>query len=530
MAITTTTGYRVGKQPLAQSFFVDEPRGIYCTKIDLFFQKADENAPVQIQIRPMVNGFPSSTRIIPGSIKSLPGSTFTSGASVSADATTATSFEFSEPVYLQGNTDYALVVIADSKDYEIFIAEINQFVVGSTEKRVNSQPTLGSLFYSQNGSTFTPAQNQDLTFKLYKAKFKHRNAIVSLHNAKVPKQLLRNNPIVTIKNSAVVKVVHPNHGMQVGQPVTLSGVDSNGVGGIFASTLNKKYNLTAVDHTGYQFNADSSADSDAIGGGSLVQSTKNIQYNTIYPNFATIIPQSQQIDAAIKTTTGKSYAGSETAFQKSSDFLTVKLNQNNTDNVLRLVAHDSAETSELGAGVKSLDMELELLNADSNAAPMIDLQRSSVALISNVIDKQSSVVASGFNVPLTDTFVDETSATAGSSAAKHLTRVISLEEEAVGLKVLLSANRPETTDFQVYFRTATADQNIRDVDFTLAPQETTVQSNDNESVFSEYSYLIGGTGGDLTAFIKFQLKIVMRSTNQAQVPKISDLRVIALST
>ena len=53
----TTTGYKVGKQPIAQSFYVDEPRGIYCTKFDLFFKTADENAPVQIQIRPMVNDF-----------------------------------------------------------------------------------------------------------------------------------------------------------------------------------------------------------------------------------------------------------------------------------------------------------------------------------------------------------------------------------------------------------------------------------------------------------------------------------------
>ena len=133
------------------------------------------------------------------------------------------------------------MVITDSKDYEIFVAEINEFVVGSTEKRVNKQPTLGSLFYSQNGATFTPAQNQDLTFKLYKAKFKHNTATVSLHNAPLPKELLRKDPIVTIKNSQVVKVFHPNHGMQVGQPIVLSGVDSGGVGGILASTLNKRY-------------------------------------------------------------------------------------------------------------------------------------------------------------------------------------------------------------------------------------------------------------------------------------------------
>jgi len=181
----TSTGYRVGKQPIAQSFYIDEPAGIYCTKVDLFFKAADENAPIQVQIRPMINGFPSSNTIIPGTIKSLPGSTFSSGASISADATTATTFEFDEPTYLKGLNEYALVVIADSKDYEIYIAEINDFVVGSTEKRVNKQPVLGSLFYSQNGSTFTPSQNQDLTFKIYQAKFKHSTATIALHNAPV---------------------------------------------------------------------------------------------------------------------------------------------------------------------------------------------------------------------------------------------------------------------------------------------------------------------------------------------------------
>tara|TARA_B100001248_G_C27397174_1_gene466413 strand:+ start:6 stop:1598 length:1593 start_codon:yes stop_codon:yes gene_type:complete len=526
----TTTGYKVGKQPIAQSFYVDEPRGIYCTKFDLFFKTADENAPVQIQIRPMINGFPSSTRIIPGSIKSLPGSTFTGGASISADASVATTFEFDEPIFLKGLIDYALVVITDSKDYEIFIAEINEFVVGSTEKRVNKQPTLGSLFYSQNGATFTPAQNQDLTFKLYKAKFKHNTATVSLHNASLPKDLLRKDPIVTIKNSQVVKVFHPNHGMQVGQPVVLSGVDSGGVGGILASTLNKRYNVTAIDHGGYQFTADSSADSDAIGGGSLVQSTKNILYDTIYPSFATIVNEHQILNARVKTITGKSYAGTETAFQKDTSFRSIQLNENNTDTILRMVAHDSAETSELGAGVKSLDMQIEMKGADSNSAPMIDLQRSSVGLISNIIDRQydSSTSSPGFfNAPLV--FRDETDPRSGTSAAKHLTRKITLGEESVGLKVLLTANRPNATDFQVFFRTCAEGEVLEDKNFILAEQENTIASNDNLLDKSAYTYLIGGQGGDLLAFTQFQLKIVFRSVNQALVPRISDLRVIALS-
>ena len=121
-------GYKVGKQPIAQSFFISEPTGIYCTKFDLFLSKADENASIQIEVRPMINGFPSSSDVLPGSIKSLPGSTFTGGSNLSNDATVAVSFELDEPLFLKGQTDYALVVTADSKDYEIFIAQINDFV------------------------------------------------------------------------------------------------------------------------------------------------------------------------------------------------------------------------------------------------------------------------------------------------------------------------------------------------------------------------------------------------------------------
>ena len=527
MAVTTT-GYKIGKQPIAQSFYVDEPAGIYCTKIDLFLKLADESAPIQVQIRPMINGFPSSSRIIPGSVKSLPGSTFSGGASVSSDATTATTFEFDEPIFLKGLLDYALVVVADSKDYEIYIAEINEFVVGSTEKRINKQPTLGSLFYSQNGSTFTPAQNQDLTFKLYQAKFKHSTATISLKNASLPKQTLTNNPLITTKNSQTVRVFHPNHGMQVGQPIVLSGVDSNGVGGIFASTLNKRYNVVSADHTGYTFTADSSADSDATGGGSLVQSTKNILYDTIYPNFASIVPQGQDLRASIKTTSGKSYAGTETAFQKETSFKTVKLNENNTGGTLRLVAHDSAETSELGAGVKSLDMELKIFNADSNVAPMIDLQRSSVGLISNIIDKQASSITTGFNVPIN--FEDELEPTGGSSAAKHLTKAITLANSEVGLKILIGANIPTACDIQVFIRTCLTSENIRQQSFLLISPEEDVGKSDNPFDFRQHTFLAGGLGGDIVEFEKFQIKIVMRSTNQAEVPIISQLRAIALST
>ena len=70
MAVTSL-GYQLNKQPIAQSFYINAQTGIYCTKVDLFFSKKDAALPIQIQIRPMVQGFPSASKIIPGTIKQI---------------------------------------------------------------------------------------------------------------------------------------------------------------------------------------------------------------------------------------------------------------------------------------------------------------------------------------------------------------------------------------------------------------------------------------------------------------------------
>ena len=521
----TSKGYQLNKQPIAQSFYINALSGIYCTKVDLFFAAKDAALPVQIQIRPMINGFPSSTKIIPGTIKVLPAGSI--NVDTSGPALTATSFEFDEPVFLQGQQDYALVVIADSKDYEIYIAEINDFLFGSTERRVQKQPDLGSLFYSQNGVTWTPAQNQDLSFVIHQAKFKHTSATMMLKNASLPKAKLKTDPFTVVSGDATVTARHIGHGLQIGNAIEISGVDSAGVGGIAASNINGRRTITAVDFTGYRFEAGAAADSDAIAGGANVLATKNIPYSIIYPHVTKVEPINTSIGASIQATTGKSFAGTETSFQKQTSFQSVNLNENNIALEPYLVAFDSAETAELGAGNKSLDMRILMRSEDSDVSPMIDLQRVSASLIDNVIDKQSSGATSGFNVPLT--FINETSASGGSAAAKHITRPITLENDAVGLNVLLSANRPNQTDFELYFRTATSDEILSDKSYTLKGPETTLPTDENQNIYREYRYLIGGQNGVLPAFTKFQIKIVFRSINSAKVPRIKDLRIIALS-
>ena len=520
---TTSLGYKINKHPIAQSFFVDEVSGIYVTKVDLYFKSKDENFPVSLQLRPMENGFPSGTEIIPGSQVVVPGGSVNANAS----ATAVTSFAFPEPIYLKGLTDYAIVVTADSKDYEIWVAQTNEFLVGSTERRIDRQPTLGSLFYSQNSVTFTAAQNQDLTFKIHRARFNHTDGEVILHNAALPVQLLQSNPLNTTNSSSTVTVIQPNHGLQVGEDVVIAGVDSNGFAGIDEEHLNGTRTITAVDYTGYQFTAGATANATTSGGGNNVTSTKNIPFNVIYPHVQTLIPSGTAASAGVKATTGKSFAGSEAAFGKASSYVAIGMNQNNFGDVPYIVANSGSEADELGSGIKSLDIGIKLGTTDNGVSPMVDLQRVSASLINYCIDRPDSVASDGFNSQFN--FVNETAASGGSSASKHITTPVELEQDAVGLKIILSANRPAAADFQVYYRTAGGDEVLSEQNFVLLEEETNNPSDENSSVFREYRYIAGGQGGDLTAFTQFQLKIVFRSTNSAKVPVIKDLRTIALS-
>jgi len=160
--------------PLAETFLIDSnlhPNGVFLTSVDLFFRAKDASIPITIQIRPVVNGFPHSSAIVPFSEITLePGSVNTSETPDPSDSGTVTTFAFSSPVHLSGGQEYALVLLSNSNEYLTYIATIGQNQLG-TEDRISAQPYAGSLFRSQNASTWTPDQTSDLMFTLNRAQF-----------------------------------------------------------------------------------------------------------------------------------------------------------------------------------------------------------------------------------------------------------------------------------------------------------------------------------------------------------------------
>ena len=517
------------RDPLAQSFRVTEPNGMFVTKVQTYFKSKDTTIPVELQIRPMVNGSPSATEIIGNAVKFLnPSSVNTPASQTQASVTSApTTFEFDEPIFLNPDTEYAIVLLAESTSYEAYVAETYAFELGSTEKRISRQPSMGSLFKSQNGTTWEPDQTKDLAFKIFKAEFDTAGGYAVFENVDLEKETLENNPIFMDSGDATVTMIIPNHGFQVGDDVIVEGLDSaTTYNGILGTSILGTRAITEADGYGIRFEADSSATSAGRLGGSEVVVDQQAQFDGVIPSFTTMTPEDTTLSYSAKFTTGKSWAGAETRYQKEADYTSdIQILDTTTFDSPRLIATSSNETTELGAGVRSTTFKIDMGTTRADVSPVIDAQRSSLICLSNQIDKQAAVAASGYNVPLS--YEAETSAFGGSSLAKHMTTVQILAEDAVGLKIILAAIRPSAADFDLYFRTANDGENIFDVDWTLQSTETTV-APDGEN-FREYRYLIGGQGGDVDPFTQYQIKLVMTSTNSSKVPVFKDLRAIAMA-
>jgi len=152
--------------PLAQSFLVEDETGVFLTRCDVFFRSKDDgDIPVTFQLRTMQNGYPTQ-KILPFSEITLdPKDVITS-----TDGSAATSFTFESPVYVEGGIDYCVCIASNSTKYSVYISRIGENDI-LTQQYISNQPTLGSLFKSQNASTWEASQWEDLKFTLYRADF-----------------------------------------------------------------------------------------------------------------------------------------------------------------------------------------------------------------------------------------------------------------------------------------------------------------------------------------------------------------------
>lgn len=504
--------------PLAQTFFVDPviyPEGIFISKVDLYLKTKDSSIPLTVQIRETLNGYPSSTKVLTSKLVEA------ADVNTSTNASTATTVTFNNVVYLEPG-EYALVLLSNSNNYESWVAQIGENKVG-TSNIISEQPYVGSLFKSQNASTWTAEQTQDLTFKLYRCNFTTGSMTVEFtdwdqddsENIATLTLLGSTGPSSTtitvedvhynsIQYGSLVDSIYPPYVIPSSTTVNGGNIFSNTVSisnAIGATGLDKDFFETIT----FRRKPEGSALSHAI---MLPAATFN-PFSTSAVDFAyKATPQGGSLDS--------SYTPVET---------------NKTINL--------TTTTEVATAAESFRKRINATVSSSYVSPVINTERQFVVQVQNIINNDTTdegvTGATGVGV------VGLSSG--GNAWAKYITRKITLADDSSYLKVLLTANKPSASDIHVYYKVRSSQDSdtFESKPWFKMTQETpltgTFTSNENE--FIEFVFVPNNDNTDSTSgdrrikydnydnFVEYAIKIVMTSSSATDVPRIADFRSIA---
>lgn len=152
--------------PLAQTFTLPERRTI--GGLELWFTTKGGSAPVIVQIRETQVGMPTTTVLTEGRLAASDIKTDGNPTRITLD-----------PVALEANREYAIVVLTDDANHAVSVAELGKY--DPRTGWVTAQPyQIGVLLSSSNGITWTPHQTQDLTFRLLGCRFTQQSKTISL--------------------------------------------------------------------------------------------------------------------------------------------------------------------------------------------------------------------------------------------------------------------------------------------------------------------------------------------------------------
>ena len=187
-----------------------------------------------------------------------------------------------------------------------------------------------------------------------------------------------------------------------------------------------------------------------------------------------------------------------------------------------------------------MQMRLFLSSIDSRLSPVIDAQRVNAILTSNRVNNIITDFA-------TDSRVN--SATEDPTAFQYLSKEIVLENPASSIKIIVAAHVNEGSDIRAFFATNNKPgsdpvftpfpgyANLNERGEVIAPENNNGESDSfitksntlsfesRELDYREYTFTIDR----LPSFRTYRIKLDLTSTSQCFVPRVKELRVIALA-
>ena len=215
-------GFQAFRDPIAQSFSVEE--SCFITSLDIFFATLDTKTSdnIWVEIRTMSNGYPSGDVITHKDINVKDIVNF-----VSDDSTIPFNVIFNTPIYVDASRHYCFVVGGHSPDTRLRVSRLGEEVINIKNKIVEEPPSLESSFRSINGKTWNAEQYEFIKYNIYRAEFTDSVMNIIAKNNDVGRYKIEQlYPIEVQSGSNRVRIHLENHGLNVNDKVDISLFDN----------------------------------------------------------------------------------------------------------------------------------------------------------------------------------------------------------------------------------------------------------------------------------------------------------------
>ena len=633
--------------PMAQSVFIDPstyPMGMFLRDVTLWFSAKDSYLPITVQIRPIINGFPSSSIILPFSEVTLnPDEIQTSSVAnaASSNTTTHTTFTFDSPVYLTPD-EYAIVITSNSPEYKLYTGGIGVDSTGTTRK-ISKQPFVGSFFQPQNSGEWKADPNVMLMFRSNRYNFtgtggsnnyayfiSHANGAAG-NTANVEYQTFKTTTSTIQFSNTTSDFTYNSYdtgntaqGFEAFSPdqsINLTGtrqmtMNTNGMFLINCTMSTSNSHISPVIDLDRMsvITIENNVDDAGIAANDVVVTTIGGGYTNVAPSAFTAaisapdrvsgatananvhievtLPQTGTLESGNSnytvdtTNSGQFVIGEGVIVIANNTSGTISSSPAATDNAAAgIITHQTYVNGNTLANVSTITIKTSA-NCYGIFANGICIQSTALAqdadhtnsgyttnhsntftkigTVTGAVSNVVSVLANGLiatagsgylttptvtiSVPnvaeqaavAVATVVGEDSTSGGNVNAKYITRRVTLEDgfDAADIKVILNAYKPLGTNLYLYYKVKAEDDqtDFDDKSYVLMNQGTdsSIVSGSEEDV-KEFVYKttnekITYSSGNVEydKFKTFAVKMVLTSNNAVTVPKVRDMRVIAL--
>ena len=497
------------------------PQGVVIDSVRVCFKTKDLTTPVSCQIRPVVNGYPSSAEVYPFAEKTLtPDKVNISQIPDITDPTKYTEFKFDVPVMLLPG-EHSFVLLSNSNGYEAFIAGINDTDL-KTAVKISDQPYTGSLFLSQNGSTWTADQYNDIMFTIQKRVFTNEigygylEADMSGYSANTVYDLMQ-----LMSTDAVIANTSVQYDF-------ISEMQSGG-----QHTL-----LTLIPNEDYEM------DQDGYGRRILNTTTGNSTFQLRVAMVSSNPDISPMVDITRLNLLTIENKINNLPLQNSG-FIITNSGSGYTGNGTVTINYP---TGTIGQGTGAAGVAIVENPGASGVISRIELTNQGTGYITSPTITINAPATGGGTTALVE-YNGEDKAVGGNSDVRYLTKKIPLASgfDAGDLRVYIDAYRPPGSGILVWYKLLSESDASRFEDnrWQLMTELTETKNfiSKDRNDFAEltfapgvygsgipdnkitYNSAVGSTHKD---FAMYQIKVVMYSSSTVAVPKIGQLRVIAL--